>query len=64
LRSTTLLIVAIGTLLPFTPVAASLGFVPLPGIYLSFVAAATLIYLLLVEIGKRFLLRPTPVRTT
>jgi Mg2+-importing ATPase len=64
LRLTTLIIVAIGVLLPFTPVASALGFVPLPGIYLVFVAAATVIYLLLVEIGKRFLLRPAPVRTT
>jgi Mg2+-importing ATPase len=59
LRSTTLIIVAIGVLLPFTPVAGSLGFVPLPGIYLSFVVAATLVYLCLVEAGKRILLRPT-----
>jgi Mg2+-importing ATPase len=64
LRLTTLIIVAIGVLLPFTPVASTLGFVPLPTIYLAFVAAATVIYLLLVEIGKRFLLRATPVRTT
>jgi Mg2+-importing ATPase len=57
LMFTTLLIVAIGVLLPFSPLARLLGFVPLPGIYLAFVAAATLIYLCLVEVGKRVLLR-------
>jgi Mg2+-importing ATPase len=59
LISTTLLIVAIGVLLPFSPLARPLGFVPLPGIYLAFVAAATFIYLCLVEVGKRVLLKPT-----
>jgi len=58
LMSTTLIIVAVGVLLPFSPIARLLGFVPLPGIYLAFVAAATLIYLSLVEVGKRVLLRP------
>jgi P-type Mg2+ transporter len=58
LMSTTLIIVAIGVLLPFSPLARPLGFVPLPGSYLAFVAAATLIYLCLVEVGKRVLLKP------
>jgi len=58
LMSTTLMIVAVGVLLPFSPLARLLGFVPLPGIYLAFVAAATLVYLSLVEVGKRVLLRP------
>ena len=53
---TTMIIVAIGVLLPYSPLARTLGFVPLPGIYLAFVAAATLIYLSLVEAGKRVLL--------
>jgi len=64
LTSTTLIIVAIGVLLPFSPLARPLGFVPLPGIYLAFVAAATFVYLLLVEVSKRFLLRRIPGRTT
>ena len=59
LMSATLTIVAIGVLLPFSPLAHPLGFVPLPGIYLVFVAAATLVYLCLVEVGKRALLRDT-----
>ena len=57
LMSTTLLIVAIGILLPFSPFARPLGFVPLPGKYLGFVAVATLVYLLLVEVRKRVLLK-------
>ena len=64
LVSTTLLIVAIGVLLPFSPFAHPLGFVPLPGRYLGFVAAATLVYLLLVEVGKRVLLKTREVRGT
>jgi len=59
LRLTTLAIVAVGVLLPFSPLASALGFVPLPLTYLGFVAAATLIYLCLVEAGKRILLKPT-----
>lgn len=58
LLSTTLIVVGVGVLLPFSPLARTLGFVPLPGIYLAFVAAATLIYLSFVELGKRVLLRP------
>jgi P-type Mg2+ transporter len=44
-------------LLPFTPLAAPLGFVPLPGLYFLFLAAMTLTYLLLVEGAKRLILR-------
>lgn len=62
LMSTTLLIVSVGVLLPFSPLARPLGFVPLPGIYLAFVAAATLVYLSLVEMGKRVLLKPASER--
>ncbi len=57
LTATTLAIVAIGILLPFTPVASWLGFVPLEPAYFLFLAPATLTYLLLVEIAKRRLLR-------
>jgi P-type Mg2+ transporter len=59
LAISTLLIVALGVFLPFSPLAARLGFTPLPISYFAFLAAATLIYLLLVEIGKRQLLRHT-----
>ena len=57
LMATTLATVAIGVLLPFSPLARPLGFVPLPGRYLWFVAAASLIYLCLVEAAKRVLLK-------
>jgi len=58
LVATNLITVAIGILLPFSFLARPLGFLPLPGMYLAFVAAATLAYLCLVEIGKRVLLKP------
>jgi Mg2+-importing ATPase len=59
LTATTLGIVLLGTLIPFSPFAAKLGFTPLPPIYFAFLAAATLTYLFLVEIGKRVLIRRT-----
>ena len=43
--------------LPLTPAAAKLGFVLLPFSFFVFLAAATLTYLLLVEVGKRRLTR-------
>jgi Mg2+-importing ATPase len=52
-----LLVVLTGVLLPYTPLAGVLGFTPLPGLYLLFLAVATGSYLLLVEMAKRFLLR-------
>jgi Mg2+-importing ATPase len=57
LTATTLAVVAGGALLPFTPVAALLGFVPLPTGFFLFLAAATLTYLVLVEAVKRRMLR-------
>jgi P-type Mg2+ transporter len=56
LAATTLLIVLIGLVLPFTPLAPVLGFVPLPGTYFLFLAGATLTYLVLVELVKRQLM--------
>jgi Mg2+-importing ATPase len=56
LATTTLAVVAIGTLLPFSPFANALGFTPLPASYFAFLAVATVTYLFLVEIGKRILL--------
>jgi Mg2+-importing ATPase len=57
LTLTTLGIVAVGIVLPFTPIGKDLGFTPLPAIYFAFLAGATITYLLLVEMAKRFLLR-------
>jgi Mg2+-importing ATPase len=56
LFTTCLAVVAIGMYLPFSPLANVLGFTPLPLSYFAFVAAATAVYLLLVEAAKRVLL--------
>lgn len=55
LMITTLAIVAIGALLPFMRLAGPLGFVPLTGAYFAYLAAASAVYLVLVEFGKRIL---------
>ena len=57
LATTTLLVVCVGILLPFTPLAAALGFVPLPPAFFLFLGAATATYLALVELVKRRLIR-------
>jgi Mg2+-importing ATPase len=59
LIATCLAAVAVGTYLPFSPLAGILGFTPLPAAYFGFVAVTTGVYLLLVEAAKRLLLRPT-----
>jgi Mg2+-importing ATPase len=60
LAATTLTIVAAGILLPFSRLAGPLGFAPLPGRYFAYLAAATLVYLVLVELGKSLLLGRAP----
>jgi Mg2+-importing ATPase len=57
LTASVLTIVTVGVLLPYSPLAGWLGFVPLPASYLLFVAAATATYLVVVEVAKRWLLR-------
>jgi P-type Mg2+ transporter len=57
LAVTTLLIVVIGIVLPFSPLAGYLGFTPLPSLYFLFLVAMTVVYLLLVEVVKRRLMR-------
>jgi len=57
LLATVILIVLIGALLPFTPLAPRLGFTPLPAGFFVFLLAATATYLLLVEMAKRPLVR-------
>jgi P-type Mg2+ transporter len=57
LTITTLLIVLVGIILPFTQLAGYLGFTPLPGLYFLFLVAMTVTYLLLVEVVKRRLMR-------
>jgi len=59
LTATTLGVVALGIILPFLPFGTRLGFTPLPPIYFAFLAAATVTYLFMVEMAKRFLLHKT-----
>ncbi len=54
------LIALTGVLLPFTPFAETLGFVPLPAGFLLFLIGVTATYLLLVELAKRRLMRLRP----
>jgi Mg2+-importing ATPase len=59
-RSLTIAVVAIvlaGMVLPYTPLAMPLGFTPLSPLFFLYLIAATGTYLLLVEIGKRVLMR-------
>lgn len=53
LTITTIFIVIVGTLLPFSPLAKILGFNPLPGPYFVFLGVSIITYLLLVEVVKR-----------
>jgi Mg2+-importing ATPase len=59
LTATVLIIVAAGNLLPLSPLAGPLGLAPLPGSYYAYLVVVTLVYLILVEIGKRLLLGRT-----
>ena len=54
---TSLSVVATAMLLPFTPVAAWLGFTPLPPLFFGLLAGLVTAYLLLVEAGKRWFYR-------
>ncbi|HEU5347797.1 MAG TPA: magnesium-translocating P-type ATPase [Ktedonobacterales bacterium] len=57
LIATVIAVVATGIIVPYTPLGAALGFVPLPGLFFLFLTAATSTYLLVVEIVKRWLMR-------
>ncbi len=57
LSITTLLIMGIGMWLPFSPVASSLGFTPLPGLYWPLLFLTLLCYGLLTQAAKTWLLR-------
>jgi Mg2+-importing ATPase len=57
LTITTIAVVLVGVLLPFTGFASTIGFVPLPPLYFVFLTGATVTYLLFVEMVKRRLLR-------
>ncbi len=62
LTVTTLAVVAVGLLLPVTPLAPVLGFAALPGSYYVFLIVATATYLALVEVVKRAIVRTTRIR--
>jgi P-type Mg2+ transporter len=49
---TTLGVVAVGAILPFTPVAGTLGFTPLPPLFFGILVAMIATYLGLIELGK------------
>jgi P-type Mg2+ transporter len=57
------MIVIAGLLLPFSPLARPLGFVPLPAHFFFFLAAAVISYLILVENVKARLIRSFLLRT-
>jgi Mg2+-importing ATPase len=57
LAITTIAVVAGGLVIPFTPLATALGFVPLPLSFFTFLTFATATYLGFVEIVKRRLMR-------
>ncbi|MFC4529999.1 magnesium-translocating P-type ATPase [Sphaerisporangium dianthi] len=54
-------VVVVGALLPATPPAHALGFQPLPGAFFAALAAMVAVYLVLIEIGKRFFYGAIPV---
>jgi Mg2+-importing ATPase len=58
---TTLIIVVVAVVLPMTPLGPPLGFTLLPGIFYEFLIGATLVYLGMVELGKRLLISRTAV---
>ena len=50
-------VVTIGAVLPATPLARTLGFQPLPGGFFAALVAMVLLYLALIEVGKRVFYR-------
>jgi len=52
LTATTLVAVAIGIALPYTPIAATLGFVPLPPLFWPYLAGFIVLYVLLTQFVK------------
>jgi Mg2+-importing ATPase len=52
LLASTLAVVLVGLLLPYSPVAHLLGFEPLPALFLAILAVMAVSYLALVELGK------------
>jgi P-type Mg2+ transporter len=53
-------VVTVGALLPATPLAHTLGFQPLPGLFYLALTLMVASYLILIEIGKRWFYRAEP----
>jgi len=60
LTITTLLCVAVGAYLPYSPVNHVLGFRPLPVAFFGFLVGMIILYLIVVEVGKTFFYRHVP----
>jgi magnesium-transporting ATPase (P-type) len=58
LAMTTVLIVLVGIVLPFSPFATVFGLTPLPAMFFLFLGGTVMTYLLLVELVKRRLMGP------
>ena len=56
--------VALGAVLPATPLAGTLGFAPLPGGFFVALVGMVLAYLVLIEIGKRIFYASAPSPTS
>ena len=53
LLASALAVVAVGAVLPYTPLAGPLGFTSLPGTFFAALAGMVAAYLVLIEVGKR-----------
>jgi len=60
LTITTLTVVGLGALIPFSPVAHVLGFRALPAAFFGFLVGMVILYLVLVEVGKVIFYRRLP----
>jgi P-type Mg2+ transporter len=60
LLASTLLVIAAGVALPFSRLAQTLGFTRLPATFLATVAGMIVVYLFLIELGKRHFYRLAP----
>jgi Mg2+-importing ATPase len=57
LTLTTVVIMAVGAYLPYSPLASALGFVPLPGLYWPLLLLTLLLYVGLTQVVKAWLLK-------
>ena len=54
-------VVVVGGVLPATPLAHTLGFSPLPGVFFAALAGMVVAYMALIEIGKSYFYRATSI---